>query len=451
MGKYFGTDGMRGIAGKDLTPTHAYKIGRFLGSYARLEGGGKVVVGKDTRLSCPMLEYALISGLSSVGADTYALGVFSTPGVCFSVTDGGFDFGVMISASHNPFFDNGIKVINKHGEKISEELTEEIESFLDSEDNLENAQGIIVGKVIDYSQAREKYIKSLINVSGVQFKKLKVGIDCAYGATSYFAKEVYEALGAQVYAINDKPNGININSGCGATNLNMLCELVKKKKLDIGFAYDGDGDRCIAVDENGEVVDGDKIMFVLARELNERGKLSGKTVVTTVMSNMGLEKALSIEGIATTSTKVGDYYVYCEMKRGGYSLGGEQSGHVILSDYATTGDGVLTSIKLTESIINKKTSLSFACKELKAYHQLTKNVRAYKKDEILSSPYVKNQISKITSILDGGLGRALVRASGTEPLIRIMVEAKDKIACQSVLDELYRLILSEAENESTKS
>ncbi len=446
MGKYFGTDGMRGKAGRELTAIHAYKIGRFLGSYLRV-GGKRIraVIGKDTRRSSYMLEYAMASGLCSVGADSYMLHVTTTPCVSYTVVNDDFDIGIMISASHNPFYDNGIKIINSSGEKIDEELISKIEEFLDSEDTIENEVGVGLGKIVDYSEGRNRYIAYLIGSSHLSFKNLKIGLDPANGAGFMIAKSVFGALGAKVYMINDKPNGININVECGSTNTKALSEFVKQNSLDMGFAYDGDSDRCIAVDENGEEVDGDKIMYILACNLKNKGELVGGTIVTTVMSNMGLYDALGEIGIGYKQTRVGDYYVYEEIKRGGYSLGGEQSGHIILSKYATTGDGILTSIKLTEAILEAKSTLATESRYVVPYSQITRNVRVNDKGAVLSLPSVKQSIAKANEEFIKGDGRILVRPSGTEPLIRIMVEAKSEEKCEKISTELFKVISSEAE------
>lgn len=445
MGKYFGTDGFRGKAGEELLASHAYKIGRFLGAYLS-DGKEKVraVIGKDTRRSSYMLEYAMACGLCSVGADAYMLHVTTTPCVSYTVVNDSFDVGIVISASHNPFYDNGIKIINSNGEKIDEALTLKIEEFLDSEDTLENKTGEDIGKIIDYSEGRNRYIAYLIGSSHRSFKGLRIGLDPANGASFMIAKSVFSALGARVYMINDTPNGTNINLGCGSTCTNGLSELVRAGALDMGFAYDGDGDRCIAIDENGNEVDGDKIMYILACDLKSKGELLGNTVVTTVMSNMGLYDALSEMGVASKQTRVGDYYVYEEIKRGGYSLGGEQSGHIILSKYATTGDGILTSIKLTEAILEAKSTLGRECEALVPYSQLTTNIHAKNKTEILTLPSVKSKIAWANEQFDKGDGRILVRASGTEPLVRVMVEARDETKCKMVSDALCNIIKEES-------
>ncbi|MBO5312997.1 MAG: phosphoglucosamine mutase [Clostridia bacterium] len=444
MGKYFGTDGFRGKAGEELLATHAFKIGRFLGKYLKSEGKTRAVIGKDTRLSSYMLEYAMASGLCSVGADAYMLHVTTTPCVSYTVVNDHFDIGVMISASHNPYYDNGIKLINSNGEKIDEELISKIEAFLDSEETQEIKSGKELGRIIDYSEGRNRYIAYLIGSSSLSFKGLRIGLDPANGAGFMIAKSVFGALGAKVYMINDSPNGTNINCECGSTNTGGLSELVKKAGLDMGFAYDGDSDRCIAVDEHGCEVDGDKIMYILARNLKNKGELLGNTIVTTVMSNMGLYDALGEMGISHKETRVGDFYVYEEIKKGGYSLGGEQSGHIILSKYATTGDGILTSIKLTEAILESKSTLSVEAKDVVPYAQETKNVNVKNKEELLSLPKVKDAIKEAGEEFCRGDGRILVRPSGTEPLIRIMVESKSEEKLKRVLNKLFDIISSEA-------
>lgn len=444
MGKYFGTDGFRGVAGRDLTATHAYKIGRLLGSHIKNKRP-RVVIGKDTRLSCDMLEAGMISGLCSVGADCYTLQVSTTPCVAFATRKGGFDFGIMISASHNPFYDNGIKIINSQGEKIGDDLIYKIEEFLDGHDNLESKEGKDLGRIYDYSEGIASYKDYLIGACGVSLSGVRVGIDASNGATYKIASDAFSSLGAMVYMINDTPNGININDGCGSTNTKMLCALVKEKELDFGFAFDGDGDRCIAVDKNGQEVDGDKIMYILARWLKENGELNGNTVVTTVMSNMGLYDALERAGIGYTQTRVGDFYVSQEIKENGFSLGGEQSGHIIISKYAPSGDGILTAIKLTEAVLCSGKGLAECGREVIPYFQESKNVHTNNKDALLSSKRILDAISKAEQEFSNKDGRILVRPSGTEPLLRIMVESRDQKKGERILDMLYKAALSEAQ------
>lgn len=442
MGKYFGTDGFRGVAGEELLSSHAYKIGRFLGWYFKKEGGrARAVVGKDTRLSSYMLEYSIAAGLAASGADVYMLHVTTTPSVSYTAHHDGFDIGIMISASHNSFYDNGIKIINSNGEKIDDELIEKIEEYIDNEtDNIPLARGKEIGKITDYSEGRNRYIAYLISSSKRSFKGLKIGIDPSNGGAFMISRAVFDALGAKTYLINDEPNGININKGCGSTNISSLSDFVRLNSLDMGFAYDGDADRCIAVDSNGEVVDGDKILYILAKDLKNRKELNDLTIVTTVMSNSGLYAALREIGINYKETKVGDRFVYEEMQRGGYSLGGEQSGHIIISKYAQTGDGILTSIKLVECILEEKTTLSKLAGEVKLYPQVLKNVHVVDKNAVLSSKTVKKAEEKAREELNKMGGRALLRPSGTEPLIRILTECENDCDCERIANELMEAI-----------
>ncbi len=445
MGKYFGTDGFRGVAGEELLSTHAYKIGRFLGWYFKKSGKRpRAVVGKDTRLSSYMLEYSLASGLSASGADVYMLHVTTTPSVSYTVHHDGFDIGIMISASHNPFYDNGIKIINSNGEKIDDELIEKIEEYIDKEETDTNmlpfASGKDVGKITDYSEGRNRYIAYLISSSKRSFKGLKIGIDPSNGGAFMISRAVFDALGAKTYLINNEPNGTNINKGCGSTHISALSDFVKLNSLDMGFAYDGDADRCIAVDSNGEVVDGDKILYILAKNLKNQRELNGSTIVTTIMSNSGLYSALQEIGINYKETKVGDRFVYEEMQRGGYSLGGEQSGHIIISKYAQTGDGILTSIKLVECLLEEKTTLSKLASEVVLYPQVLKNAHVVDKNAVLSSPIVKEAHEKAHNELSKKGGRVLLRPSGTEPLIRILTECESESDCERIAKELMEAI-----------
>ena len=432
MGRYFGTDGFRGEAGVSLTAEHAYKIGRFLGGYRRDTGSRtRVVVGKDTRRSSYMLEYAIASGIAASGGDAYMLHVTTTPSVSFVASMDGFDFGVMISASHNSFVDNGIKIVNSRGEKIDDEMIEKIELYIDGEgESIEFASGAEVGEIVDYYAGRNRYIGFLISLSRHSFKNYRVGLDAANGGAWMIAKSVFDALGAKTYLINAEPNGTNINVNAGSTHIEALSKHVKEKGLDLGFAFDGDADRCIAVDHKGEVVNGDHILYILGVSLKASGELNNNTVVTTVMSNLGLYKALDSAGISYEQTAVGDRFVYENMQRNGYSLGGEQSGHIIISKYAATGDGILTAIKLMEAVIESKTSLSAIAKPVKMLPQLTVNLRVPNKAAVRTNEAIQKAVADISKWL-GKSGRILLRESGTEPLIRIMVEAEsDDICCK---------------------
>lgn len=439
MGKYFGTDGFRGTYGKELCDNHAYKIGRFLGAYKN-ETPARVIIGKDTRESGDNLEKALIDGLVFAGANCYLLGITTTPCVAYAVRNGDFDFGIMISASHNPYYDNGIKIINGQGEKIDEPLIYKIEEFLDQEIMPADKKE---GRVLEYKIGIENYKKYLINASNRNFSGLRVGIDTSNGSAYKIAGEVFKALGAEVYMINNTPNGKNINLSCGSTNIGALCSFVKEKGLDLGFAFDGDADRCIGVDSQGNEVDGDKIMYILACNLKARGELRGNLVVTTVMSNMGLYEALSKIGVGYTQTRVGDYYVSEEIKRGDFSLGGEQSGHIILSKYAPSGDGILTALKVTEAILDSGKGLDELSGEIVPYFQETRSAPTNDKEKTMSSAKVKAAIEKAQIELEGD-GRILVRPSGTEPTIRIMVESKSREKGQKILSYIYNIVESEA-------
>lgn len=438
MGKYFGTDGFRGKYGKELTDLHAYKIGRFLGAYLGYKG--RIIIGKDTRESGTALEKSLTCGLSSSGIDSYLLGICTTPNVSHATKNGDFDFGIMLSASHNPFYDNGIKIINGQGEKINESLINKIEEFLDSDKDEAEFKN---DKIYSYKKGIDDYKKYLINECERDFSGLRVGIDASNGSTFQIAGEVFEALGAEIYLINNTPNGKNINQNCGSTHIDSLCEFVKEKKLDFGFAFDGDGDRCISVDKEGREVDGDKLMYILACDLKKKGKLNGNMVVTTVMSNMGLYEALSKIGVGYTQTRVGDYYVSEEIKKGGYSLGGEQSGHIILSEYAPSGDGILTALKVTEAILDSGKGLDELSGEIVPYFQETRSASTNDKEKTMSSAKVRDAIEKAQIELEGD-GRILVRPSGTEPTIRIMVESKSREKGQKILSYIYNIVESEA-------
>ena len=434
MGKYFGTDGFRGEANVKLTVEHAFKVGRYLGWYYGREHKAKIVIGKDTRRSSYMFEYALAAGITASGADAYLLHVTTTPSVSYVVRTEGFDCGIMISASHNPFYDNGIKVINGQGHKLEAEVEEKIEAYIDGrteERPLATRENI--GRTIDFAAGRNRYIGYLISLPTRSFKNIRVGLDCSNGSSSAIAKSVFDALGAKTYVINNEPDGTNINTNCGSTHIEVLQKFVREQGLDVGFAYDGDADRCIAVDENGEVVDGDRILYVCGKYMMEQGALKDNTIVTTVMSNLGLYKACDQVGMRYEKTAVGDKYVYENMSQNGYQLGGEQSGHIIFSKHATTGDGILTSLKVMEVMLEKKASLGTLAGEVKIYPQLLQNLRVQDMDATLNHPDVQKAIKEVEERL-GTEGRVLVRKSGTEPLLRVMVEAlTDELCEESVL------------------
>ena len=449
MGKYFGTDGFRGEAGVTLTSEHAYKIGRFLGWYYAGEDGHKVraVIGKDTRRSSYMFEYAIVAGLTASGADAYMLHVTTTPSVSYAVAGDDFDCGIMISASHNPYYDNGIKLVNSKGEKIDDRTIEQIELYLDG--NLEAlgittpdipfATGEDLGQIVDYAAGRNRYIGYLISLSGYSFKNFRVGLDCANGSAWMIAKSVFDALGAKTYTINAEPNGLNINREAGSTHIEVLAEYVKENQLDIGFAFDGDADRCIAVDEKGNVVNGDHMMYILATEMRKKGQLVNNKVVTTVMSNLGLYRALDKEGILYDQTKVGDRFVYENMLATGNCIGGEQSGHVIMSKFATTGDGILTAIKIMEAVVRNKLPLSKLAEPVVMFPQVLKNVRVSDKAAVREYEAVQAAVRAVSEKL-GSAGRVLLRESGTEPLIRVMVEAASEEECSAYADEILQVI-----------
>ena len=443
MGKYFGTDGFRGEANKVLTVEHAFKVGRFLGWYYGKDHKAKVVIGKDTRRSSYMFEYALVAGLTASGADVYLLHVTTTPSVSYVARTEDFDCGIMISASHNPYYDNGIKVINGMGHKLEAEVEAQIEAYIDGElEELPLAEKEKIGRTVDHAAGRNRYIGHLISLATRSFKDKRVGLDCSNGSASAIAKSVYDALGAKTYVINNEPDGTNINTNCGSTHIEVLQQFVKEKKLDIAFAYDGDADRCIAVDENGNVVDGDLILYVCGKYLKEQGRLNGDTIVTTIMSNLGLYKACDKAGIRYEKTAVGDKYVYENMLQNNYSLGGEQSGHIIFSKYATTGDGILTSLLLMEVVMEKKQSLGKLVEEVKIYPQLLKNVRVADKKEARENPAVVKAVEEVAETL-GDDGRILVRESGTEPVIRVMVEAATDELCKECVDKVIDVMAEE--------
>lgn len=440
MGKYFGTDGFRGEANEVLTVEHAYKVGRYLGYYYGKDDKANVVIGKDTRRSSYMFEYALVAGLTASGADVYLLHVTTTPSVSYVVKSEGFDCGIMISASHNPYYDNGIKILNQKGYKLEAEVEDLIEAYIDSEeDNLPLAKREKIGKTTDYAIGRNRYIGYLISLATRSYKDIKVGLDCANGAAFSIAKGVFDALGAQTYVINDEPNGLNINKNSGSTYMEILRKHVLDNKLDIGFAYDGDADRCLAVDEKGNIIDGDLILYICGLYMKERGELNNNTIVTTVMSNIGLYKALDEHGIKYEQTAVGDKYVYENMMQNGHSIGGEQSGHIIFSKHSITGDGILTSLKLMEVMLEKKMPLSDLIKDIAIYPQILKNVRVVDKTIVQEDKKVQDAVQQVAEKL-GDDGRALVRESGTEPVIRIMVEAKSDDLCNEYSNEIYKVI-----------
>lgn len=443
MGKYFGTDGFRGEANVNLTVEHAFKVGRYLGWYYGKDHKARIVIGKDTRRSSYMFEYALAAGLTASGADAYLLHVTTTPSVSYVTRTEDFDCGIMISASHNPYYDNGIKVINGKGHKLEAEVEEKIEAYIDGEvGEIPLAQKEAIGKTIDYSAGRNRYIGHLISLATRSFKDMRIGLDCSNGSAFAIAKSVYDALGAKTYVINNNPDGTNINTDCGSTHIRVLQEFVRENKLDIGFAYDGDADRCIAVDENGDVVDGDLILYVCGKYLKEHGQLNGDTIVTTIMSNLGLYKACDKIGMKYEKTKVGDKYVYENMVQNNYMLGGEQSGHIIFSKHATTGDGILTSLMVMEVVMETKQSLSKLTEEVKIYPQLLKNVRVADKKTARENPEVIKAIDAVTEAL-GDDGRILVRESGTEPVIRVMVEASTDELCAKYVDQVIDVMQKE--------
>ncbi len=453
--KYFGTDGFRGEANLNLTSMQAYKVGRFLGWYFSSPLSGcwqngyrpRIVIGKDTRRSSYMLEYSIVTGITASGADAYMLHVTTTPSVSYVTRQDEFDCGIMITASHNPFYDNGIKVINKYGEKLDDDTTALIEAYLDGNmavlgiqgEDLPLAHRERIGLIVDYVSGRNRYVGYLISIASHSYRKLRIGLDCANGASWTIAKSVFDALGAQTVVIGAEPDGLNVNSGCGSTHMEKLCALVKEQHLDVGFAFDGDADRCIAVDENGNIVDGDCIMYILAKRLQARGMLSGNTVVATVMSNSGFFASLEKIGINCVQAKVGDRFVYEEMQNGDFSLGGEQSGHIILKKYATTGDGILTAIMLAEEMCERKTTLGKLAEPVMLYPQHVVNVRVKDKNAVVTDTEVIAEVKKVEKLIDGN-GRALLRQSGTEPVIRIMIEAATMELCEQYADMVAKVI-----------
>lgn len=453
--KYFGTDGFRGEANLNLTSIQAYKVGRFLGWYYSSELSGctkagyrpRIVIGKDTRRSSYMLEYSLVAGITASGADAYMLHVTTTPSVSYVTRQDEFDCGIMITASHNPFYDNGIKVINRYGEKLDDATTAYIEQYLDGDlrsfnvsgEDLPWARREHIGCIVDYVSGRNRYVGYLISLASNSYKKLRIGLDCANGASWMIARSLFGALGAQLTVIGAEPDGLNVNRGCGSTHIENLCHVVKEQHLDVGFAFDGDCDRCIAVDENGNVVDGDAIMYILGKRLLSRGMLNKNTVVATIMSNSGLISSLKELGIRCEQTTVGDRFVYECMQNNDYSIGGEQSGHIILKKYATTGDGLLTAIMLVEEICDSKLSLSKLAEPVKLYPQYTKNVRVINKAAVLEDNNVQTALNEIEAKINGK-GRVLLRQSGTEPVIRIMIESESEDTCMEYAEYIAKVI-----------
>ena len=444
MSKYFGTDGFRGEANKTLTVDHAFKVGRFLGWYYSQNKTEKcrIVIGKDTRRSSYMFEYALAAGITASGADAYLLHVTTTPSVAFVTKTDEFDCGIMISASHNPYHDNGIKVMNGKGEKLDEETIKKIEEYIDGDpDSVPLATGADIGRTVDYSAGRNRYIGFLISLATRSFKNKKVALDCSNGSASAIAKSVFDALGAETHVINNNPDGTNINDGCGSTHPESLQQFVKDNGFDIGFAYDGDADRCFAVDETGRLINGDLILYICGKYLKDKGQLEKNTVVTTIMSNIGLYKAFDAEGISYEKTAVGDRFVYESMSANGFKLGGEESGHIIFGKYASTGDGILTSLMIMEVVLEMKTSLSKLAEPVTIYPQLLRNVRVKDKNETMNDADVLAAVKKEEEAL-GDNGRILVRGSGTEPLVRVMVEAETDEICSKYVNDVIEVINS---------
>lgn len=439
MSKYFGTDGFRGEANVTLTVDHAFQVGRFLGWYYGQTHKATIVIGKDTRRSSYMFECALSAGITASGADAYLMHVTTTPSVSHIAKLDEFDCGIMISASHNSFQDNGIKLINTHGEKMEQEVIDEIEAYLDSDRTLPYATGEAIGRVIDYASGRNRYIGYLISLATHSYKNMKVALDCANGSAWMIAKNVFEALGAETYVLSDTPNGVNINNGCGSTHMEQLQAYVKENHMDVGFAFDGDADRCLAVDENGSLIDGDAILYIYGRHMKERDKLANNTVVTTIMSNFGLYKAFDAIGVDYVKTDVGDKYVYEDMRANGHLIGGEQSGHIIFGKYANTGDGLLTAIKIMQAMLSKKLPLSKLVQDLTIYPQVLKNVRVEDKDRALSDFSVQNAVQEVKDRL-GDQGRILLRKSGTEPVLRVMVEAPTHALCEENVDAVIAVM-----------
>ncbi len=448
--KYFGTDGFRGEANSELTSYHAYQVGRFLGwYYSKSKRHGKrarILIGKDTRRSSYMLEYSLIAGITASGSDAYMLHVITTPGVSYITKCDEFDCGVMITASHNPFYDNGIKILNSYGEKLDDETASLIEAYIDGElhklelsSDIPLAKRENVGCIVDYTSGRNRYIGYLISLASHSYKNLKIGLDCANGATWSIARAVFDALGAQLYLTGCEPDGLNINKDVGSTHIENLVSLVKRNHLDMGFSFDGDGDRCIAVCENGRIIDGDIILYILSKRLVSRDSLTNNTVVATVMSNKGLFSALDSIGVEYELTSVGDRFVYECMQDNGYSLGGEQSGHIIIKKYATTGDGILTALMISEEVRDTKSSLSTLARPVTIYPQITKSIYVKSKDDVVNDKDINDLVQSIEVELKNE-GRILLRKSGTEPVIRIMAECKSERDCIKYIDEISDMI-----------
>ena len=454
--KYFGTDGFRGEANQTLTSMQAYRVGRFLGWYFQSPLSGctktgyrpRIVIGKDTRRSSYMLEYSIVAGITASGADAYMLHVTTTPSVSYVTRMDEFDCGIMITASHNPFYDNGIKVINRYGEKLDDDTTALIEAYIDGDlktlgvagDDLPLAQKARLGCIHDYASGRNRYIGYLISVASNSFKKLRIGLDCANGASWNIANAVFSALGAQTYVIGNEPDGLNVNEGCGSTHIERLQRLVVDKHLDIGFAFDGDADRCLAIDEKGNVVDGDAIIYILGKRMKARGTLNDNTVVTTIMSNSGFVNSLDKIGIKCVQTQVGDRFVYECMQKNNYAIGGEQSGHIIMKKYATTGDGILTALMVTEEVCDSKSTLSALAEPIKLYPQYLENVRVKDKAAVLADKSVKAALDEVDKRIDGK-GRTLLRQSGTEPVIRVMIECEQQEKCVEYAKMIVKAIL----------
>lgn len=440
MGKYFGTDGFRGEANIDLTAEKAFSVGRFLGNYYGNGEKARIVIGKDTRRSSYMLEYALAAGLTASGADAYLLHVTTTPSVSYVVRTEGFDCGIMISASHNPYYDNGIKLINKNGQKIEAEIEQKIEDYLDGKtEDIPYAKREAIGRTIDYTAGRNRYIGYLISLATRSFKDMKVGLDCSNGSASSIAKNVFDALGAKTYVIHNDPDGVNINRDCGSTHMEAIQKFVLENQLDVGFAYDGDADRCLAVDESGNIVDGDAILYICGKYMKEQGQLENNTIVTTIMSNIGLYKALDKAGIHYEQTAVGDKYVTESMVNNNFSLGGEQSGHIIFLKHATTGDGILTSLKIMEAMIESKSTLGTLTRDLVLFPQILKNVRVKSKEQVMNDARVL-EAARLAEEALSGEGRILLRPSGTEALIRVMAEARTEETCNAAIEKVVAVI-----------
>ena len=454
MGKYFGTDGFRGEANCTLTADHAFKVGRFLGWYygqlkhrAGSDEPARIVIGKDTRRSSYMFEYSLVGGLVASGADAYLLHITTTPSVAYVARTDNFDCGIMISASHNPYYDNGIKLINGSGEKMDESVIRLVEAYLDGDlfafdrhwDELPLAKRDQIGRSVDYVAGRNRYVGYLISLGMYSFKGKRIGLDCANGSSWNIAKSVFDALGAKTFVINAEPDGYNINKNAGSTHIEVLQKYVADNQLDVGFAYDGDADRCLCVDEKGNVVTGDHILYICGKYMKEKGLLPGNTVVTTVMSNFGLYKAFDELGIEYAKTKVGDKYVYEHMMLNNNRLGGEQSGHIIFSKHASTGDGILTSLMVMEVMMDKKKTLSELCQGFTFYPQVLKNIRVANKANAQEDEDVQAAVAEVAAAL-GDSGRILVRESGTEPVIRVMVEAEDHDTCEKYVDQVLEVI-----------